>query len=181
MFGMAKVGLRATCAARIVMAGVLLTVLVGVGIAGEQSDAPDGSDKVSHVFVIRRALDDQPLGSVRQIAHSALLLRTCSGRHYTLEYMGDSRAHLTEAEPQEFKRHEGDRYADIKMKGQKNGGGTAEFEWERQLRGRAIEPKSTPEELRELMQSLMSEYSLWKKEHCHTAQERVRRRLEIFD
>jgi len=138
--------------------------------------AQDSPGKVVHVYVIRRPLDKTP-GSVDVLAHSGLLLKTDKGRFLVLEYMSDGKAHLTEGVPTDVKTRNTSK--DIKMKGyviREKAGKVVEFEWESQLKGKAVTAKFTPEELRESMQKLMSSgYSVWKAEHCHTAQERLRR------
>ncbi len=137
------------------------------------AQADDKVDRVEHVYVIRRALAGQPINRVGNFGHSALLLKTESGNCYVLEYMGDSQAHLTKAEQKTISHDKKRQIARIKMAGWTKMM-PAEFEWERQLAGQSIEPAYTPDELRELMQGLMRRYSVWNKEHCHTAQERLR-------
>jgi len=142
--------------------------------------AAETADKVEHIYVIRRKLGGQPVGSIRSFAHSALLLKTGSGAYYTLEYMGDSKVYLTKGEPKVLRSDQEKKYAVITMAGVADGK-SEEFEWERQLLGKPLDGKSSPEQLQKQMQSLMKEYSVWKKEHCHTAQERLRKKLGVFD
>ena len=156
---------------------ILCTSQLASGVMASEFVA-DGDNKVVHVYVIRRKLAGQPIGSVREFAHSALLLKTEKGEFFTLEYMSDSKAHLTKGTPKIIKENKKKKYADIKMEGYVDGK-TKVCEWERQLTGKKVDPKYTPEELRTKMQDLMKKYSIWKKEHCHTAQERLREFLGI--
>lgn len=152
---------------------VLLALLLYMNSAPrEVHSAEDASGLVTHVYVIRRPLDGLPIGSAGPLAHSALLLQTVN-EHYVLEYMDDSRAHLTQGTPTEVSRDAGRKIANIKMNGVA-GGRTVSFEWERQLRGTAVDPRWTPQQLQQQMQALMKPYSLWKAEHCHQAQQRLR-------
>lgn len=134
--------------------------------------------KANHLYVIRRPLDAQPVTSIRKYAHSALLVQTTNGKFYVLEYMADSKAHLTETEMTEVSKPEAKKIAIVKVKGMTDGG-VKELEWERQLSGSKLEPKWSPVELRDKMQTLMKEYSIWKEEYCHSAQERLRRELGL--
>jgi hypothetical protein len=112
------------------------------------------------------------------LSHSALLLRTERGRYYTLEYMGDSQAHVTEGTPA-LLATPSRQVAVVAMKGQIDGQPT-EAKWECDLTGPRIQPKWSAGELQQKMQSLMRPYSVWRREHCHTAQERLRRELRIL-
>lgn len=141
---------------------------------------------VVHLYVMRRRFDmpgSIPMGG--SFAHSALLLRTKSKDgvvgYVNLEYMDDGRAHLTEDRPVLLKTYSGRRYLDIRMKGTDAEGGTNDFDWRCQLFGTKIESKWTPEQLRSKMEKLMPYgYSVLAGEHCHTAQERLRRAIGVF-
>ena len=71
------------------------------------------------------------------------------------------------------------KFAVVAMKGQIDGQAT-EAKWECDLTGPHIQPKWSADELQQKMQSLMRPYSVWRREHCHTAQERLRRELRIL-
>jgi hypothetical protein len=143
-----------------------------------RADSPAAGDKVVQIFVMRRPLDGPVLGSVRRFRHSALLLRTDRGRYYTLEYTNDSRAHLTEGRPALFEVPAEGR-AIVAMAGYV-GGRTEEARWECEAAGLVVPPEWSPADLQQKMQSLMKPYSIWRREHCHTAQERLRRELRIL-
>ena len=155
---------------------LLLALLFYIHSAPQQlAHSAEGTEGqlVTRVYIIRRPLEGAPFGSVGPLAHSGLLLQTKAGEHYVLEYMDDSRVHLTAGTPEEQQRNARRKVAIIKMNGVASGR-VASFEWERQLRGLAIDPKWTPQQLHEKMQSLMAPYSLWRAENCHQAQERLR-------
>lgn len=140
----------------------------------------EGSDSVVHVYVIRRQLLGQPIPSVRSLAHSALLLKTKGGKYYTLEFMDDSKAHLTSGVPLESSSDAARKVAIITMDGWGEGKSKS-FEWERQLNGKALSGDHTPQQLLLMMQGEMKDYSVWKEEHCHSAQERLRKKLGLLD
>jgi len=165
---------------------------------GEQPLATTKDDKVVHVYVIRRALNWLVIGnapvpeeakSVRDLAHSALLLKTQSEKFFVLEYMNDSDAHLTETRPEIVRENKDRKYALIKadgvaveQKGDEFVISTQKFYWERQLYGKALEPKYTPKELESKMRELMKDKKYHVTEHnCHRAQEVLRKELGIFE
>jgi hypothetical protein len=123
----------------------------------------NGEDAVAHVYVIRRQLLGQPLPSVRSLAHSALLLKTKGGEFYNLEFMGDSKAHLTKGAPRETSVDASRKVAIITMDGWGDGK-SYKFEWERQLHGKALSGDHTPQQLLGMMQAEMEDYSVWKEE-----------------
>lgn len=145
----------------------------------EARSAEDDGQLVTRVYVIRRPLDGALIGSAGPLAHSGLLLQTKAGEYYVLEYMNDSRAWLTAGTPKELGRDTGRKVANIKMNGIA-GGKVVIVEWERQLHGSALEPKWTPEQLQQKMQIQMKRYNVWKAEHCHQAQERLRREVGLL-
>lgn len=156
----------------------LAAILHGVHTAPE---AVADDDKVERIFVIRRNLSgtlDGPPVDVGVLAHSGLLLKTMQGKYYTLEYMDDSKVHLTETTPETVKEHTEKKWAHIKAAGRSEGKEKV-LEWSRQLSGVKIDPKYTPGELKTMMEEVVGEYSVWKKEYCHAAQERLRRKLGL--
>jgi hypothetical protein len=158
---------------------VFFASLVGSSAAPARAKGAD-QDPVVHVYVMRRQLLGQPVPSVRSWAHSALLLKTKAGKFYTLEFMSDSKAHLTASTPKEISVDQKRKVALIKMEGWGDGKQES-FEWERQLLGKELDAGQAPAELRDLMQAQMKEYSVWDKEHCHTAQERLRKQLKLLE
>lgn len=135
-------------------------------------------EKVSRIYVMRRPLNRQPLNSLGAFAHSALLLQTDQGNSYVLEYQRDSKAHLTLSKQQDIVENRKKGVANIRMAGWANGR-VAEFYWERQLIGDPVPGNWTPQELQQRMQDSMKGYSVLKKEHCHTAQQRLRSELGL--
>lgn len=136
--------------------------------------------KVEHVFVIRRNLSD--IKNIPKdkgvVSHSALLLKNQNGEFFVLEYMGDSKVYLTATKQKVIREYKDEKFAHVELNGRYDQSVTV-INWTRQLEGSAVEPKYTPKELKDLMEREMKEYSVWKKEYCHTAQERVRTFLGI--
>lgn len=157
----------------------LWLVAMAFGVLGATEPATE-DDKVERIFVIRRNLEgplNGPPVNVGVLSHSALLLKTAH-KYYTLEYMDDSKVHLTETTPEMIKEYPNEKWAHIKAAGRFDEEEKL-LDWARQLSGAAVEPLHTPEELKSMMQELVGDYSVWRKEHCHTAQERLRRKLGL--
>ena len=136
------------------------------------------TNQISHLFVVRRALDGritELIGSRGHLAHSAVLLRDQTGSHQLLEYMGDSKTHLNPVEFVVTETNHSRSFQIIDMPGATLGGGLRMFEWEKQLLGKELAGGNTGESLREKMESLMaaSVYSTTS-HNCHDAQEKLR-------
>jgi hypothetical protein len=147
------------------------------------SSAPHvADDSVERVYVIRRLLgggDGIPINR-GAIAHSGLLLKTKNGKFYVLEYMDDSKVHLTATEQVTVKEFKEDKYAHVRLVGRTEGT-EKQLNWTRQLDGSVLSQNLSPKELKEKMEGLVKEYSVWKQEHCHKAQEKLRESLGIKD
>lgn len=161
----------------------LLIVSLATALASTPSSAAEPpiknfDDTAIHLYVVRRGLDIGPLPRFRSLAHSGVLLQTRGGEFYLLEYMSDSTAHLTLVTPRTISEHDG--YIKIKMSG-RGDRGTQEFEWTRQKAGVRLDGKQTVQQLQALMQQSMDGYSLIGSEQCHTAQERLRKALHVFE
>lgn len=157
----------------ILTSALLLNLALGADVA------PPKLERVSHIFVMRRPLNRQPLNSIGAFAHTALLLHTDQGSTYVLEYQRDSKAHLTSGVQKEIVENRKKGIANIRMAGWANGR-VSEFYWERQLIGDPVPGNWTPQELQQRMQDSMKGYSVLKMEHCHTAQQRLRSELGLI-
>lgn len=146
------------------------------------SDAADPAhttqEKVNCIYVMRRPLTGQPLNSIGTFAHSALLLQTDQGNTYALEYQRDGKAHLTLGEQKAMRENRQKGIAHIQMVGWSNGR-VSDFYWERQLDGVPVLGNWSPQQLQQMMQDSMQGYSVLRKEHCHTAQRRLRSALGL--
>jgi hypothetical protein len=134
---------------------------------------------VDRAFVVRRALDSG-LPRIRQLAHSGLLLHTTDGQFFLLEYMDDGKAYLTGVEIKTLETKADHKI--VRMPGRTTGG-TSDFLWTCQLNGKPLVGKEyTPKDIQRMMNELMNgRYDILNQEHCHAAQELVRKRLQIFD
>jgi hypothetical protein len=138
---------------------------------------PLGDAEVVHFYVVRRALNGALIPRIGQAAHSAILIETVGKKQYLLEYMDDSKVHIIEVSPVVIE-EKSDHMA-ISMKGW-SASGEKLYVWSRQKAGKQFNSGKTAFQLKDQMQSLMTEYDVWNKEHCHTAQERLRKALGIF-
>lgn len=149
-----------------------------LGLSAQQSPAAADEPAV-HLYVVRRALDLTATPRVRELAHSAVLLESKSGSLFLLEYLSDSKAHLSPVKP-EITETKSDHLL-IKMAGRDSDGKMRPYSWTRQKQGVRLDQSKTIAQLQQLMQSSMSQYSVWDKEYCHTAQERLREQLGVLD
>jgi hypothetical protein len=138
----------------------------------------DETESAVHLYVVRRVLDGVGIPRVRQAAHSGVLLESKSGKWYLLEFMSDAKTHLTKVEP--LIKQEREDHVILIMEG-RTATGTSTFEWTRQKAGVRLNQQQTIAQLKEMMQDGMKGYSVWKQEHCHTAQERLRERLGVLN
>ena len=136
---------------------------------------------IARVYVYRRPLAALKLFGKRcQLAHSGLILKMRDGRECVLEYMGDGRAHLYNANyrkkgpkwraklrgawPISITDYQGNRYTRQST---------------RQYKGTAVSKRITPQQARSYMQRRMGyNYNLLKN-NCHLGQERTRRYLGL--
>jgi hypothetical protein len=143
-------------------------------------------EHVDRIFVIRRTLTGDAAIKRGDLAHSALLLRTKDENWYVLEFMRDSNVYLTRTEQQVVQEHTKESWAEVKLKGRYFRSLVGEdppiekqLVWTRQLKGESIEAKFTPQQLKEQMEAVVKKYSLLKGEHCHKAQEHLRKSLGL--
>ena len=165
---------------RFSMIAVLLTaVYADAKCSAVEYRSYDESDKVIHLFVVRRNLDIPGKPRVGVLAHSAVLLKTEKEEFYLLEYLGDSNAHLNRVT---FTVNEdNDDHLIVKMNGYSTSTKKMQpYLWTRQKIGVKLDGSKSAAELKKLMQGQMKEYSVWKSEHCHAAQERLRKKLGVF-
>jgi len=156
----------------------ILTSALLLNVSDAADVAHPTQEKVSHIYVMRRPLNGQPLTSIGTFAHSALLLQTDQGNSYALEYQRDGKAHLTLGKQKAIRENRQKGIAHIRMVGWANGE-VSDYYWERQLVGEPIFEHWSPQELQQKMQDSMQGYSLLKREHCHTAQLRLRSALGL--
>ena len=156
----------------------ILTSALLLNVSEAEDFAQPTQETVSRIYVMRRPLNGQPLTSIGTFAHSALLLQTDQGNSYALEYQRDGKAHLTWGKQKAIREDRQKGIAHIRMVGWANGR-VSDFYWERQLVGDPVLDHWSPQALQQKMQDSMQGYSVLKKEHCHTAQQRLRSALGL--
>lgn len=132
------------------------------------------NEEIVRVYVARRQLYAFLLPKYWLLAHSAVILKTKSQKHYLLEYMGDSNVHLREIEYTVKRTQEKGKPHQVITVG-------ADV-WTKQLHGKAPPSVWTLQQAKDKMEELMSDkkYNLLSFHVCHKAQEQLRAAMGIF-